>query len=186
MESGMNLVLLYGPPAVGKLTVANELGRLTAFKVFHNHLSISCVSPVFDFGTEPFTKLVKQVRLAVIEEAAREGVDVIFTFVYAHPVDRQYVEEICEVVERSNGTVRLVRLTCDKKVIEQRAASPERGGTGKLDSSERVRQFMERYDLFSSVPGRESLTIDNSLLAPSEVARSIAQSLSLHTNQEGR
>ncbi len=44
----MDLVYLYGPPAVGKLTIATELARRTGFKVFHNHLSIDCVKPVFD------------------------------------------------------------------------------------------------------------------------------------------
>ncbi len=43
----MTFVLLYGPPAVGKLTVANELAKLTDFKVFHNHLSIDLVEAVF-------------------------------------------------------------------------------------------------------------------------------------------
>lgn len=177
----MRLVFLYGPPAVGKLTVANELGRLTSFKVFHNHLSISCVRPVFDFGSEPFSRLVGKIRLAIIEEAAKEGVDVIFTFVYAHPEDRRYVEQICEVVERFNGAVCFVQLTCDKELIAQRAASPERGLIGKLNTIEGVRQLMERYDLFSPVPGRESLTIDNTALAPSEVAWRIMQYFDLST-----
>lgn len=29
----MKLLFLYGPPAVGKLTVANEISKLTGFKV---------------------------------------------------------------------------------------------------------------------------------------------------------
>jgi len=35
----MKLVFIYGPPAVGKLTVANALAKVTGFKVFHNHLT---------------------------------------------------------------------------------------------------------------------------------------------------
>ena len=34
----MKLVFIYGPPAVGKLTVAKELAALTGFKVFHNQV----------------------------------------------------------------------------------------------------------------------------------------------------
>ena len=52
----MKLVILYGAPASGKLTIATELGKRTGFKVFHNHLSIDCVRPVFDFGTPPFLR----------------------------------------------------------------------------------------------------------------------------------
>ena len=50
----MNLVFIYGPPGVGKLTVAKELAGLTGYKLFHNHLSIDWVLPVFDFGSDPF------------------------------------------------------------------------------------------------------------------------------------
>ena len=53
----MKLIIIHGAPAAGKLTIANELGRLTGFKVFHNHLSIDCVKPVFDFGTEPMVSM---------------------------------------------------------------------------------------------------------------------------------
>ncbi len=46
---GMNrpatLVYLYGPPAVGKLTVATELQRLTGFRLFHNHLTVDALRP---------------------------------------------------------------------------------------------------------------------------------------------
>ena len=43
----MNLIFIYGPPAAGKLTVATEIAALTGYKVFHNHLSIDCIEPIF-------------------------------------------------------------------------------------------------------------------------------------------
>jgi hypothetical protein len=46
------VVFLYGA-AAGKLTVANEIARLTGFKVFHNHLSMDAVLPVFEFASPP-------------------------------------------------------------------------------------------------------------------------------------
>lgn len=178
----MRIVFIYGPPAVGKLTVANELARMTSYKLFHNHLSINCVSPVFDFGTVPFRKLVRQIRLAVIEEAARENVDIIFTDIYAHPDHKPDVERIFTTVERFGGTVLLVRLTCDNTVLEQRSLSPERGSMGKLNSVESLRAYMERRDLLSPVPGRASLTIDNTTLPPTEVAWRIVDHFGLPSN----
>ena len=50
----MKLIFIYGSPAVGKLTVAQEIAEQTDFKVFHNHLTIDAVTPVFEFGTVPF------------------------------------------------------------------------------------------------------------------------------------
>ena len=39
----MKLVILYGPPGVGKLTVGRELAARTGFKLFHNHLTVDLV-----------------------------------------------------------------------------------------------------------------------------------------------
>lgn len=47
----MKLLFIYGSSAVGKLTTADEIAKLiTGSKVFHNHLTIDAVKPVFEFG----------------------------------------------------------------------------------------------------------------------------------------
>jgi hypothetical protein len=43
-----------------------------------------------------------------------------------------------------------------------------------MASLELLREVASRYDIFSPVPGRESLEVDNTGLAPVEVARLIA------------
>lgn len=172
----MKLVFIYGPPGAGKLTVARELQKATGFKLFDNHVSIDCVEAVFDFGTEPFGRLVGEIRLAVIEEAARQEVEgVVFTFVYAHPQDAPFVEKVCAAVERHGGGVCLVQLTCDKNSLESRVPDAERVRRRKVSTVELLREVMGRYDLFSTVPGRESLRVDNTGLAPEEAARRVIE-----------
>jgi len=51
------LVCLIGPPAVGKMTVGQELCRRTGFKLFHGHVVADVLSPYFPFGTLPFVRL---------------------------------------------------------------------------------------------------------------------------------
>jgi len=36
-SASMELVVVFGPPAVGKMTVGREICLLTGFKFFHNH-----------------------------------------------------------------------------------------------------------------------------------------------------
>lgn len=179
----MDLVFIYGPPGAGKLTVATELARLTSYKLFHNHVTIDCVRTVFDFGTPPFFRLVNRMRLDIIEEAAREGVPLIFTFVYAHPSDAAYVEKICGLVEGHGGRVCLVRLACDKTVLERRLQSAGRVAQGKLSSLDTLRELEGRHDLHSPVPGRESLHIDNTALPPAEAAALIVEHYELQSRQ---
>lgn len=49
----MRLVLIYGPPAAGKLTVAKGLAHLTGYKFFHNHLTVDVVLSVFERASKP-------------------------------------------------------------------------------------------------------------------------------------
>lgn len=169
----MKLVFIYGPPGVGKFTVATELAHLTGYKLFHNHQSINAVRPIFTFGDEPFGRLVQQIRLMVLEEAARDGVDVIFTFVYAATVDDQIVADLCEVVERHGGRIQFVQLTCARDVLEQRVQEHGRSQMGKLTDINLVREYHASLELFSPIAGRESLVIDNSDLLPRATAQRI-------------
>lgn len=171
----MRLIFIYGPPGVGKLTVAEELARAAGLRLFDNHVSIDCARSVFDFGTPPFGRLVSIIRLAAFEEAAREGVSLVFTFVYAHPQDAPFVERVCETVERHGGRLCLVHLTCDTNVLERRLTAAGRERRGKLASTEVLRDLTERYDIFSPVAGRDSLSIDNTDLPPAEAAARIRE-----------
>ena len=78
----VHLVIIYGAPAVGKLTVARELARLAGMKVLHSHLTIDVALAVFEFRSEPYVRLLDKLRLSVLEAAATEGIDVILTMAY--------------------------------------------------------------------------------------------------------
>lgn len=43
------LIIITGPQAVGKMTVGQELSRMTNFKLFHNHMSIDLVNHFFSY-----------------------------------------------------------------------------------------------------------------------------------------
>ncbi len=176
----MKLILIYGSPAVGKLTTANAIAKLTDFKVFHNHLTISAVKPVFEFGTAPFWKLVHLFRIETIAEAARENVNLIYTFCYAKDYDDAHIAEITKAVEENGGAICFVLLIAEKSLIEKRILEESRKKHEKLGDLKNLRTTWEKYDLFSPVPERESLIIDNSNLS----ARQSTQQIITHFNLE--
>lgn len=169
----MKLVFIYGAPAVGKLTVANEIAAQTDFKVFHNHLSIDAIEPIFDFGTKPFWKLVDLIRFETVAEAVRENVNLIYTFCYAKGLDDAHVARIAETIESNGGEICFVLLICKRSQIERRVLAESRKQFGKANNLEILNEILDKYDLFSPVPSRESLIIDNTNLSPEVVAKKI-------------
>jgi hypothetical protein len=178
----MNLVFLYGAPAVGKLTVARSLAALTGYPVFHNHVAIDAVKPVFDFGEGPFWKLVNTIRVNVLEAAAEAGKSVITTFVYAGGTSE--AQDMCAAFERHGGRICLVQLVCDMRTNEQRILMPERADLGKAHTVERLHQAHSRWDFSTQLPGRKSLLIDNSVMSPADVASEIQRHFGLPTAEQ--
>ena len=171
----MKLIFIYGPPAVGKLTVSNEVAALTGYKVCHNHLSIDAVEPIFDFGTPSFFKLVELIRLETVSEAARQNVNLIYTFCYAKDLDDSHVAKITRAAEENGGEVCFVLLTAEKDELKKRVLEESRKSYGKAKSVEMMDFFFENYDLFSPVPERTSLIVDNTNLSAEATARKIIE-----------
>ena len=169
----MKLLFIYGSPAVGKLTVAREIAARTGFKVFHNHLSIDCIEPVFDFGTKSFGKLIELIRVETIREAARENVDLIYTFCYARGLDDAHIEKVSEIVGENGGEVCFVLLKADRDELNKRVTEESRRAMGKAKTVEMMDYFHETYDLMSTVPNHESLIIDNTRLSAEQTARQV-------------
>ena len=176
----MKLIFIYGAPAVGKLTVANEIAKQTDFKVFHNHLSIDAIEPVFAFGTESFWKLVHLIRVETVAEAARVGQNLIYTFCYAKDADDAHVAKIVETVEQHGGEICFVLLRCEREKLEKRVLEESRRTFRKANNLEILSEILEKYDLFSPVNGFESLVIDNTNLSAENAAGKIIEHYNLY------
>ena len=61
MSSGELLVII-GPPAVGKMTVGRALCARSDFRLFHNHHTIEPLADVFGFGSPSFDQLKDELR----------------------------------------------------------------------------------------------------------------------------
>jgi hypothetical protein len=183
------LVWLFGPPAVGKMTVGLELSRLTGLPLFHNHLSIEAVLPVFGYGTPPFNRIVGRLRDHVFREAARSDLPgLIFTMMWAFDIegDLKFVEKQKAVFEAEGARTVFVELQAPLAVrIERNASEPRLSAKpSKRDvaaSRERLVSADSSYQLDSKgdFPFPAYLRIENTDLAPSETAEMVARHFGL-------
>jgi hypothetical protein len=166
----MELIFIYGAPAVGKLTIARELSALTGFRLFHNHLTVDLVSAVFDFGTEPFILLREQIWLSIFRQAAKQNVSLIFTFAPENTVRERFIQDAIEAVESAGGKVIFIELVCSADEMERRMENPSREQFGKLSSVKQYRELAQAGAFeFSRLPDSDAL-FDTTNRAPKETA----------------
>ena len=152
------LIFLYGPPAVGKLTVAGELAERRDFRVLHNNVTLDAVAQVRPFGTDAFWTTVGRIRRELVEAAAREGIDLVYTFVFA-PGDEPHVDAIVGAYEDLGGSVTFVQLVAPPDELLRRVGNSSRRAHGKITDAEVLRRLLADHDLYAQIPGRDSLVI---------------------------
>ncbi len=178
------LVVLVGPPAVGKMTVGTELARRTGLKLFHNHHTIDLVLNFFPFGSPPFKRLVGEFRRRIMEEVAESDLPgLIFTYVWAFDLktERAGVEELATVFTSRGGRVVYAELqaTQDERLRRNETEFRLAEKPSKRDvaaSRERLLDADAHYQMDSGgrFAGRADwLRIDNTALSPEAVAERI-------------
>lgn len=178
----MRLVVLYGPPGVGKLTVARELATRLGLPLVHNHLVVDLASALFPVVTREYSDLARALRRSLLDGAAAGGAPGLVT-TFAFGVETFGGEDAAELrdlkrrVEDAGGRVTLVKLTCRTEVHRARVASEERRATRKLSDPEALGALAATRDLDGVVDPGTVLVLDTSDLAPAEAADRIAAAI---------
>ncbi|HSH55227.1 MAG TPA: AAA family ATPase [Candidatus Limnocylindrales bacterium] len=174
----MKLIFIYGPPASGKLTIAEVLSQQTNIPLFHNHLSRDLVKDIYKDKLNEHYDLVDQLRLDVVDYCSRNSTDLIFTYVYEGKDDDFNVKQFIEIVENNKGEVSFVELTAKREDLINRVNNDSRKKYKKLTDPlimAKITEDMHRY----SIPFVDSIKIDTSHSTPNEAAMLIVKELSL-------
>ncbi|MGR3763061.1 shikimate kinase [Rossellomorea sp. NS-SX7] len=185
----MKLVLLFGPQAVGKMTVGQELEKVTGLKLFHNHMTIELLQPFFGF-TEEMWRLSNMMREEIFEAYAKsDGEGMIFTFMWAfnEQEDWDWVEKVTNIFESKGAEVYFVELESDLEVRVERNKTPNRlkhkpSKRNIEDSEKRLIASMDRLRLNSNegeIDKENYMKINNTYLTPEEVASRIMEKFQL-------
>ena len=183
----MKLVLIVGNGAVGKMTVGQELMKLTDLRLFHNHMTIEPVLEIF--GTF-HTDAILQMREVIFREFAKsDNYGMIHTIMWAFDMqeDWDYINHVVDIFKEHNAEIYCVELVAPQEIRLQRNETPNRLAhkASKRDlasSRARVIAMDEKFRLESNpgeIPFENYMRIDNSNLEPDVVAAMIKERFAL-------
>lgn len=178
------LLILFGPPAVGKMTVGKELSALTGMKLFHNHMTIELVLPFFEFGSPPYWRLVKTFRQMIMEEVAQSDLPgLIFTYVWAldQESDHQFLQRVVDIFRQHGAAIYFVELqaTLEERLARNKTAFRLSQKPSKQDvawSEQNLLELEANYQMNSAgdlVVDGHYWKLDNTHLTPTAAAQQI-------------
>jgi hypothetical protein len=179
----MQLIFIYGPPASGKLTVAEQLSKLTSISLFHNHLTRDLVKDIYGDELKAHYDLVDKLRIDVFEYCAQKGTDLIFTYVYGgvEGDEESIIRSYIKAVEFYGGKVKFVELTTNDEDLLKRVENVSRRKHQKLLDPKELQNFLQTKRQIS-IPFVNAFKIDTSRAEPEEAARLIANEFGLQSS----
>lgn len=186
----MSLIMLIGPPAVGKMTIGQALEKRLGYKLFHNHVTIEMVAPYFSYGTPEGKHLVHTLRRAFFDAfAADQKGNYIFTYVWAFgaPGEQAYIEGLANRFAEQGHDIFWVELEADLETrltrnrTENRLAhKPTKRNLEWSDQNVRESEVQHRMNSLSGeMPYENYIRINNTDLTAAEVAQQICSAFDL-------
>lgn len=183
----LKLVFLIGDAAVGKMTVGQELMKITDLRLFHNHMTIEPVIEIFGYF---HGKAINRIRKVIFEEfAASDNYGLIFTYMWAfdQKSDWDYVENVTNIFRKKGADVYYVELVAPQEIRLQRNITENRlkHKASKKDievSNQRLINDDKNYRCISNdgeVQFDNYIKIDNSNLSAELVAKMIKERFDL-------
>ncbi len=189
-----NLIVVCGPQAVGKMTVAESLRDKLKYNLMMNHDSIEVSDRIFGFDTPAQREFNSIFREKSFELAVKYNVDLLFTYVAAFEKEEEinYLKTLEHQFTASGGNFYFVELSADLDTRLKRNLTPHRmeRKASKKDtkwSEENLLKDSQRHRLNTKegeILFENHLKIDNTNLSPDEVADIVIGKYNLKTNQK--
>ena len=179
-------IQIIGPQAVGKMTVGQELAKITGCKLFYNHMTIEMVRLIFDYDKEAFRKINSIIRYEIFKEFAKSNQKgIIFTGCFDFENDfEEEKEETDKWIDLFDETYTIeLETTLEERLRRNKTENRLKYKESKRDlewSEKDLLRSLERHRL-NSMPGEGEkifenfIKIDNTNISAKEVARIIKE-----------
>ena len=182
----MKFILITGPQAVGKMTVGQELIKITDLKLLHNHMTIEVVTKIFDFSKDIYRKLNESFRTQIFEEFAKsdqEGIIFTTTWDFDDQEEWNRIYGYIDIFKKYDAEIYIVELEADleerlkRNKTENRLAN--KASKRDFEWSERdLLKAVKKYRLNSKqdeIKGYNYLRINNTNISAKDTAQMIKE-----------
>ena len=183
-------IQIIGPQAVGKMTVGQELAKITGYKLLYNHMTIEMVRSIFDYDKEAFLKINSIIRYEIFKEFAKsKQKGIIFTgcFDFGNDFEKEK-EETDKWMDLFEETYTIeLETTLEERLRRNKTENRLKYKESKRDlewSEKDLLRSLERHRL-NSMPGEGEkifenfIKIDNTNISAKEVAEMIKEKFDL-------
>lgn len=173
------VIFIYGPVAVGKLTVAQILSKKLGYKLAHNHHLNDFVAEIFDRGSYESHKMKDELRYYLLESIAEAGTNIVTTHCYSDNFislaglsDPKYIEILEKKLTKIGAKFYGVHLRASNEELCRRVGMPSRKKFKKLTNKKIMKSYVIRTgnDHQNSPRIKNNIVIDNTNLSPNKVA----------------
>lgn len=182
-------VFIFGPQAVGKMTVGQELSAITGLKLFHNHMTIDLLEPLYGFSDEMW-RLATSFRRSIFQSfSVSDQYGMIFTKVwyFDKKEDWDEVQHMCNIFKSQGVKIFFVELEAgvEERLVRNKTTlrleqKPTKRNTNQSEQHLLSSLKTNRLNSFKGeVPIENYLRINNTKKDAGEVARLIKEKFNL-------
>ena len=180
-------VFIIGAPAAGKMTIGQELSKLTGASLFFNHQTIDFALGIYQDFTEEMWEFVRSVNFSFLGTSARNHRSVILTGVtdFSNQYHLMYLKDIQDLLNEYHQEILFVELETS---LEERLRRNRTENRLKYKPLKRYFEVSEREILETDKTNQLNsqkqpsglhhyLKIDNTNLSAEEVAKQIQEKM---------
>lgn len=183
----MKLVFILGDAAVGKMTVGQELMKITGLRLFHNHITIEPVLEVFGEWNFNVISQLREIMFGEFAKTDKYGMIATFMFAFDEKSDWEYLEHIKDIFRPYNTEFYYVELVAPQEIRLKRNVTQNRlkhkASKRDIEISNQRLLYDDENHRFVSYDGEiefeNYIKIDNSDLPPEKAAQIIKEKFNL-------
>ena len=176
-------IFIIGAPASGKMTIGQELSRLTASTLFYNHQAIDFALEIYQDYTEEMWEFVRGMTFSFLGASARNQRSVILTDVidFSNQYQLMYLKQIQDLLDNFHQEILFVELetSLEERLRRNRTENRLKHKPLKRHIEVSEREILETAEILQLNSQHQLnelhhyLKINNTNLSAAEVAKQI-------------